>query len=267
MLGHMGAPFHESARVYDLLYRAQGRDVADEAAALDALVQQHRPGAASLLDVACGTGEHLAHLAARYDVTGVDVEPAMLAAARARLPDVPLVEADMRELHLGRRFDAVVCLFSSVGYLPTAADLDRAVAAMAAHLAPGGVLVVDGWLRPDAIRAGVLQLLAGQDGELAAARIGISQSDGRRTHLEMHHLIGTRDRVEHVVEHHDLTVFTDDEYRQAFAAAGLSVRLGPGPLPGRDRYVGVLAADGPGAVIRDPSDGWVLPPDGRGGTT
>jgi SAM-dependent methyltransferase len=240
MLGRMAAPYHASARVYDLLYDAMGRDTAAEAADLDALVQQHRPGAATLLDVACGTGSHLAHLAERYDVAGVDVEPAMLAEARRRLPGVEFVEGDMRSFDVGRRFDAVVCLFSSVGYLPDSDELDRAVATMAAHLTPGGVLVVDGWLRPEAVRTGSLQLLADRDGDLAAARIGISQVHGRRTHLEMHHLIGTPDHVEYVVEHHDLTVFTDAEYRHACTGAGLAVDVVPGPMPGRDRYVGVL---------------------------
>src|SRR5690554_5908593 len=108
--------YGRSAAAYDALYEAMGRDVAAEAAVLDRLVRERRPGARSLLAVACGTGAHLLHLAARYEVAGVDLSPHMLARAAARLPGALLVEADMRTFDLGRRFDAATCLFSAIAY-------------------------------------------------------------------------------------------------------------------------------------------------------
>ena len=62
----------------------------------------------------------------------------------------------MRSFDLGRRFDAVTCLFSSIGYLLTPEDLEQGIARMAAHVAPGGVLVVEPWFTPDAWRPGSL---------------------------------------------------------------------------------------------------------------
>lgn len=53
----------------------------------------------------------------------------------------------MRILTLDRRFDAITCLFGSIGYMGSTAELNAAVAAMAAHLQPGGVLIVDGWVQ------------------------------------------------------------------------------------------------------------------------
>jgi ubiquinone/menaquinone biosynthesis C-methylase UbiE len=69
-------PFTTSARVYDLLYEAAGKSYDVEADQLHALIQSRRPGAASLLDVACGTGAHLLRLRRHYDVVGVDLAPA-----------------------------------------------------------------------------------------------------------------------------------------------------------------------------------------------
>lgn len=241
----MDAPFARTADVYDLLYEAAGKDYGSDAAGLHGLIQARRPGAGTLLDVACGTGAHLARLAEWYAVAGVDIEPSMLAVARRRLPaGVPLVAADMRTLALRRRFDAVVCLFSAIGYMRSPAELDAAVAAMAGHLTAGGVLVVDGWIRPgDWQDPGVLQALAAGDGDLVAARVGLSRRDGRRTRLEFQHLIGDRERgIEHVVECHELTLFGDDEYRHAFLTAGLTVDVVPSPHAGRDRYVGTATA-------------------------
>ena len=54
--------------------------------------------------------------------------------------------ADMTSFDLGRRFDVVTCLFSSIGYVGTAERLDQAIATMAAHLEPGGTLIVEPWL-------------------------------------------------------------------------------------------------------------------------
>ena len=231
--------FEGSAHVYDLIYEAVGKDYAAEARDLDALIQTRNPGATSLLDVACGTGGHLARLHEHYEVTGVDLDPGMLDEARRKLPEVALVEADMRSFRLGRRFDAVICLFSSIGYMPTTSDLDAAITNMAAHLDPGGVLVVDGWVRPDAWRGPVsTHVETATSDTLKVARCGVSRREANKTFLEIHHLVASAVGVEHLVNHHELTLFTPHEYEAAFARAVLSVETIASPLPDRDRYIG-----------------------------
>jgi SAM-dependent methyltransferase len=150
-----------------------------------------------------------------------------------------LVQGDMRTFDLGRRFDVVTCLFSAVGYMDTVAALDAAVANFARHLSPRGVIVLDGWIRSDAWRdPGIVQALASERDGVAAARVGRSHREGNRTTLELHHLVATLDGVDYVAETHEMTLFTDDEYRQAFAHAGLTVDVVESPHPERDRYVG-----------------------------
>lgn len=235
--------FRRTAHIYDLIYEASGKDYAAEAREVDGQVRSRNPTARSLLDVACGTGGHLRHLRELYEVVGVDIDPAMLAEARAHLPGVALVEADMRGLMVGRRFDAVVCLFSSIGYMASTEELATAVAAMAAHLSPGGVLIVDGWVRPDAwVEPGKTHVEVAETEDLKVVRIGRSQRDGAHTRLEMHHLVAGLDRIDHIVEEHVLTLFSDDQYRAAFAAAGLKVETVDSPMPDRDRYIGQAKA-------------------------
>jgi SAM-dependent methyltransferase len=235
--------FRHTAHVYDLIYEASGKDYAQESAEIDRLVTERRPGPRRLLDVACGTGGHLRHLRRRYDVTGVDIDPGLLDEARRHLPGVPLVEADMRTLALGERFDAVVCLFSSVGYLRSTSELRDAVTAMARHLVPGGVLVVDGWIRPDEwIDGAPTEVTTAVGDGVTVVRMTRSHRQGDRTHLEMHHLVDTADGIEHLIDHHELTLFAPAEYDAAFRTAGLTVDTVESPLPGRDRYVGVTAS-------------------------
>jgi len=235
--------FGASAHLYDLIYAAVGKDYAAESADLHRVIEARHPGGRTLLDVACGTGGHLRHLQAFYEVTGVDIDPAMLAEAARALPGVTLVEQDMRTLDIGGRFDAVVCLFSSIGYLSGLDELEAAVRAMAAHLTDGGVLVVDGWVRPDAwVEGGKLTVDSAADDTMTVVRMGRSRRVGRVTVLEMHHLVGNDAGIEHIVEHHRLTLFEPDQYVAAMAGAGLAVETLPGPMPGRDRYVGVKRA-------------------------
>jgi len=232
--------FERSAHVYDLLYSF--KDYEAEARDLVSLIRARNPGAGSLLDVACGTGKHLELLRADFsDVAGIDLNAELLAIAQARLPDVPFTEADMRTFDLGRTFDVVTCLFSSVGYMADVAELQAAVARMAAHLAAGGVLVIDGWVRPDAwLPSGNVMAQAATDDDTAVARIVRSRRTGDRTHLEMRYLVATRDGFDTIEETHVLTLFDDEDYRSAFEAAGLQPEVLPGPMgPDRDRYVAV----------------------------
>jgi dTDP-3-amino-3,4,6-trideoxy-alpha-D-glucopyranose N,N-dimethyltransferase len=232
--------FHHTAHVYDLIYEATGKDYAAESSAVHALIQERKPAAASLLDVACGTGGHLRYLQRWYTVTGVDLDAAMLAEAKKRLPTTPLLEADMRTLRLPTTFDAVICLFSSVGYMRDGEELDLAISAMARHLHDGGVLIVDGWVRPDQWREVDSAHVDVAEGDaVKVVRMSRSHRRGMVTVLEMHHLIATEDGIEHVVDHHELTLFAPEEYEAAFRQAGLAVAVVDSPLEGRDRYVGV----------------------------
>jgi len=231
--------FGSTAHVYDLIYGLTGKDYAAESAEIVDQIRSRSPHARTLLDVACGTGGHLVHLRASFDVTGIDLDEGMLRQARGRLPGVDLVQADMRHFHLATTFDAVICLFSSVGYMPDRAGLIDAISRMADHLSPGGVLVLDGWVRPDSwIDPGTVDVVSGREGDHAVARLIRSERVGDKAVLHLHHLVGTTDAVEHIVERHELTLFSDDDYRSAFAAAGLTVELVDGPMPGRDRYLG-----------------------------
>jgi SAM-dependent methyltransferase len=235
--------FSSSAHVYDLLYGF--KDYEGEVGELHTLIQARNASARSLLDVACGTGHHLELLRNAFpDVAGVDLDPGLLAVARARLPGVTLVEADMRTFDLGRTFDVVTCLFSSVGYLADAGELAAAMGRMAAHLAPGGVLVVDGWVKPDAWLPGVnVHALGASDDAIAAARVSRTWREGDRSHLDMRYLVATADGFEEANELHALTLFTDEQYREAFRAAGLEPELMPSPMgPDRDRYVATASA-------------------------
>jgi len=98
--------------------------------------------------VACGTGSHIAYLREIFAVEGLDLDPKMIELARTRHPDISFHHGDMIDFDLGRQCDVVVCLFSSIGYVKTAPRLRQAIANMARHVRPGGVLVVEPYFSP-----------------------------------------------------------------------------------------------------------------------
>src|SRR5438105_11446179 len=237
----LGPVYDKSARIYDLLYTGTGiKDYATEAAELNQIITQACPAARTLLDVACGTGAHLIHLRQSYSVEGADVSPAMLDVAGRRLPGVPLHLADMRRLDLGRRFDAVTCLFSSIGYVTDPSELTSAVERMADHVGPGGVLILDGWVRPDEWRdefRGDPDIAS--DHETMVVRLAFSRRAGRITELEMHHLVRSESGIEYFTETHRLALTPTEEYVAAVENAGLEARVMRDFMPSRDRVIGV----------------------------
>jgi SAM-dependent methyltransferase len=129
--------------VFAPFYDAVQGDRAEHAAYLRELIERHHPGAATLLELACGTGSLLAKLAPRYRVTGVDASPRMLEQAARKLRGTRLIEADMRRVSLGARFDVVLCAYDSVNHLPDFAGWEQLFDRACEHLAPGGVFVFD----------------------------------------------------------------------------------------------------------------------------
>ena len=99
-----------------------------------------------LLDVPCGTGRHALHFAkAGITVTALDINEGLLKAAKDNCGNLPIdfAKADMRDLSLyHHRFDVIVNLFSSFGYLDTDEANESSLDEMIACLRPGGKLVI-----------------------------------------------------------------------------------------------------------------------------
>ena len=230
--------FTRSAAFYDLLYSF--KDWAAEAEkARRALDAARRSRGHRLLDVACGTGQHLLHLKQHFEAEGLDLDPELLAIARRRSPELQFTQADMVDFDLGRRFDAVVCLGSAIGYVGTLRKLRMTARTLARHLEPGGVVLVEPWLTPEVFRPGYVQALMAEAPDLKVARMSRSELREDCWELTFHYLVGTPEGVEHFTEQHRLGLFTTEDYLNAFADAGLHVTYDPDGIIGRGLVIGV----------------------------
>jgi hypothetical protein len=107
------------------------------------------------------------------------------------------------------------------------------------HLQPGGVVVVEPWLTPDAFRPGHVHALLVETSDLKVARMSSSDIQADRWVLNFHYLVGTLEGVEHFTEQHHLGLFTTEDYVNAFRDAGLQVKYDPEGIAGRGLVIGV----------------------------
>ena len=115
-----------------------GADLAGEARLIDAMV----PRGARILDAGCGAGRVGGFLAAAgHEVTGVDLDPELIAAARQDYPGPEWLVGDLAELDLPARFDVIVCAGNVMTFVApdTRGEILRR---MRVHLADGGRAVI-----------------------------------------------------------------------------------------------------------------------------
>lgn len=228
--------FTKSGPFYDALYHFV--DYRGAVRQLHGIIQDKAPGASTLLDVGCGTGQHLEHFREFYEVEGLDLDAQLLDSARQRCPGVTFHQADMVDFRLSRRFDVVTCLFSAIGYVQTVDNLRRAIATMASHLNVGGVLIVEPWFEPDRYWTETITANHVEQPDLRICWMYASKREDDISLLEIHYLVGTPHGVEHLVEEHRIGLFTREETTTAMSDVGLEVEFDPrGPF-GRGLYVG-----------------------------
>ncbi len=231
--------YSKSEIYYDALYEALGKDYSKEAAAVHRFIRKYcRSGGVDLLDVACGTGSHVGFLAKHYKVEGMDLDPNMIALARKKHPKVRFIQGNMIDFNLNRRFDIIICLFSSIGYARTKGNLIRAIKSMAHHLKGGGVLLIEPWFSAEQWNVGRIHTLHVDNTDLKITRMSISGRKRNISTLDFHYLAGSIQRIEYFTEHHELGLFSHTDNLKAFRAAGLEVIHDKKGLDGRGLYIG-----------------------------
>jgi SAM-dependent methyltransferase len=164
-------------------------------------VEAAREAGSPVLELGCGTGRVLIPTArAGIDIIGLDMSPSMLGECRRRLLDEPaatqarvqLVQGDMRQFDLERKFTLVTLPFRPFQHLVTVEEQLSCLAGISRHLAPGGTLILD-LFNPS------LDALANRPvGQEVAEGPDFSMPDGRR--VSRSHRIVSHDRAAQVNE-------------------------------------------------------------------
>lgn len=230
--------FNSTAGLYDLFYTSM-KDYSVEAGQLNALLKQQHPDARTILDAACGTGEHARYLTHEHGfaVDGFDLQPEFVEIAAAKNPAGEFRRADLRDFHFEQQYDAVLCLFGSIGYLLELDAVREALLCMRKHLEEGGVIVLEPWLTPENARDEYRDSRTVEGDGIRMTRNSHSVVRGRESHIQFEYLIETPDGERRTKEDHVLGLYTVDEMLDCFAQAGLQAEHEDEGLMGRGLYV------------------------------
>ena len=101
----------------------------------------------AVVELGSGGGNNASHMKTRFELTLVEPSAGMLAISRALNPECEHVQGDMRDVRLGRTFDAVF-VHDAVCYMTSEVDLRRAMVTAFVHCNPGGAVL----FAPDHVR-------------------------------------------------------------------------------------------------------------------
>ena len=229
----------ELAKYYDFLYA--WKPYKKESETIHHLIKKNKKISGNkLLDVACGTGNHIQFLKKYYSITGVDLNKEMLKTARKKFSDVSFQQADMMSLHLKKKFDVITCLFSSIGYVKTYKNLNRTVASFAEHLKKGGVLITEPFFSEKTYHSGKPHATFVNEPDVKIARMNVSQKKGSLAILDFHFLIATKKGIGVLRDKHELGLFDVESFLRILKNNGFQAKfLKNGLMKGRGLYVAV----------------------------
>jgi ubiquinone/menaquinone biosynthesis C-methylase UbiE len=232
--------YKDLAKYYDLIYSF--KDYKAEADRVKALITKYKKIAGKdLLEIACGTGKHAQYLKKNFCILATDVNSGMLGVARKNVKGVTFKQADMVNLHLKKEFDVIVCLFSSIGYAKTYANLKKTIEGFAKHLKKGGVVIIEPWFTKDVYMLNTPHMTTYDDKDIKIARLNVSKAKGIVSIMDMNYLIAERGKnVKHFVDRHELGMFDIEKMKEMMEKSGLKTKfVTSGRENGRGLLVGV----------------------------
>ncbi len=229
--------FKESAEFYDKIYKWKNYEL--EAEKVKSLIKKHSPEAKTILDIGCGTHEHVKYLKQIFSVDGLDINSDFLSLAREKNPEGNYTQGDMKTFSLDKKYDVVMSLFSSIGYMKSLEDLNSAFLCMAEHTEKGGTVIIEPWFTPDERTKRNTFMQTVDESNFKVCRMGVSETRDRMTYIEFHYLVGTASKgVRYFTEIHELSLFTQEEMLKSMESAGLKPSFEKEGFNDRGVYIG-----------------------------
>ncbi|MGX8852377.1 class I SAM-dependent methyltransferase [Amedibacillus sp. YH-ame10] len=178
----------------------------------------------TLLDCACGTGQHLYMFSEMgLHVFGSDYSASMLEVAAKNLGDlgkkIPLRQCDFRSLEhvFSEKFDAIVCLTTSLPHLHNEEDLIKALQSMKSRLNKNGVLILTQGTTHYSLTLPSIEVVVNRDD---FSRIFVKEHNNKFQTIHVLDLYHSKDRLEN--NQYDIVykIILDDDYKRLLSKAG-----------------------------------------------
>ncbi|MCK9604184.1 MAG: class I SAM-dependent methyltransferase [Candidatus Omnitrophica bacterium] len=253
----MPKTFVQYSKVYDILYK--DKDYDSECAFLRRIFKKYsRRPVNDVLDVACGTGNHILPLAkCGFSISAQDISCYMLKIAKYKAGKAKLNikfssgSRPMQDFRHDKKFDAVIAMFASVGYVTNHQDLKRAFVNIRNCLREGGVFTFDFWNK-DAVKKYFLphKEKVFIDGDSKVCRVSDTVLDNRNSLAKIKYLCtyfegGKKKKA--INELHRMKYYTQGELSQILEDSGFKVldsfpfmRIGK-IITGKDWNISIVA--------------------------
>jgi ubiquinone/menaquinone biosynthesis C-methylase UbiE len=176
----------------------------------------------ALLDVGCGTGEHLRYLSSDFRCMGIDINKDMIRIAERKVSNVRFKVADMTNFRLKEKFDVITCLFSSIGYVQNFNNVVKTFGNFLKHLSTDGLVLVEPWVFKKDFRKNHIGLDIYKNEKLRLARMSTSRIAKSKWLIFMHYLVGENGKIRYFQETHEMLALDYEDYLKAFQMAGFS---------------------------------------------
>lgn len=215
--------FSRMAAYYDDLY-VKPEQYKTEAIKTIALIKTYQQnGGNELLDIACGTGGHMPYWQKDFQVTGLDISPEMLAYAQQKFPDIKFYQANMVDFNIKKEFDAMACLYGSIGFVRTPDKLNKALITFARHMKPGGILCLTPWSTQEEFKPKIVADAVKHPDVRLARMENVKLKKPGIIEVNFHHLIGRDGKVTYHTQSMEIGLFSRQQYLDAISGANLKL--------------------------------------------
>ncbi|MBP7738790.1 MAG: class I SAM-dependent methyltransferase [Spirochaetes bacterium] len=222
--------YHELAEHYFAIEKNH-RDIRTDVRFITALLENKEYP--SLLDLGCGTGEHLGMLVKTgIRCTGIDISADMLVQARERYPaGIEFIRSSMSDIEYENAFDMVISLFGSFNYLIHDAEVESMLLKIRNALVPGGIVIFEIWNSPPILKIrekeiGPVSTTSHGDSIIKRERGFKLREDAFKTVVEVNYRysVDGPGGFKNIRDRHVMRCFTAAEIRHFIAKAGFTVR-------------------------------------------
>lgn len=224
--------YKKFAKYYDKIYSK--KEYSKEVNFIDSILKKHNLKGKKILDIACGTGTHAKLLKEKgYSVTGIDINPGMLKIARKKAKGIKFIRGDMKKLELKEKFDAIICMFTSINYNTTLKELKKALSNFYKILNKGGIVIFDLGLTKEGKRAGKQKdyctyIDTYSETDLQIARISQWQPSKENKNIfnaNFLMLVKDKGKIDFEIDEHKLGVFNPEEITKIMKSIGFKVSV------------------------------------------
>ena len=131
----------------------------------------------------------------------------------------------MTNFNLHKKFDVIICLFSSIAYLKTYQNLEKTIKNLHRHLKHGSIMVVEGFIAKSDFKPNSVYIDVYDGKNVKVARIGTSKIKNGLMLAEMRYLIGEKGRINYFSETHELGLFEIGKVLRIMKKFGLRGRF------------------------------------------